>query len=145
MIDIHAAVCDDESAARSIVSGAFSSVFAQHGVKIVPTECRSVIELESLNILPQLELVILDIDMPGMNGVDFGQKLRAQHNDVEIIYVTNREDRVFDSLKVNPVGFVRKSHLLEDNFMVKECFFPTLISVFPFQKRAGANPALFCR
>jgi len=40
--------------------------------------------------------------------------LREAGSDIAIIFASNREDRVFDSLKLAPVGFVRKSCLLED-------------------------------
>ncbi len=53
----------------------------------------------------------LDIDMPGTNGVDLARQIRAAWPDREtvIIFVSNREDLVFDSLKVRPLRFIRKS------------------------------------
>lgn len=111
---IRMTVCDDEETARGIVASSFQTIFAQHGVETEVTVCGTVAELIRKQLVSISDLLILDIDMPGMNGVSFGRKLREQKNEIDIIYVSNREDRVFDSLKVNPVGFVRKSHLLED-------------------------------
>lgn len=111
---IRVTVCDDEAVARNIVASSFQAVFAQHGVETEITACATVSELVQKQMVSASDLLILDIDMPGMSGVAFGKQLRQQKNEIDIIYVSNREDKVFDSLKVNPVGFVRKSHLLED-------------------------------
>lgn len=54
--------------------------------------------------------------MPDMNGLELGERLRQkkQTQDTELIYVSGREDKVFDSLKLAPVAFIRKAHFLED-------------------------------
>ena len=59
-------------------------------------------------------LIFCDIEMPAMDGVDVIRKLRAQKSDADVIFVSNREDRVFDSLSVHPFGFVRKKNFIQD-------------------------------
>lgn len=108
------AICDDESAARSIIAGAFQAVFRQSGVEMEEITCASASELMQRMKHAEYDLLLLDIDLPGMNGVAFGKWLREQNNSVSIIFVSSREDRVFDTFEIESVGFVRKNRLLED-------------------------------
>ena len=55
------------------------------------------------------DLLLLDIDMPDISGVDIAHKLRMRNIDTEIIFVTNKDDLVYDSLKYEPFRFIRKS------------------------------------
>ena len=118
-------LCDDEPAARSIISGAFQAVFSQHGVEAEILPCGSIAELRTLLTERRPELLILDIDIPELDGISFGKMLRETGSDIGIIFASNREDRVFDSLKLAPVGFVRKSCLLEDIPSVVDRFLKT--------------------
>lgn len=65
-------------------------------------------------------LLFLDIDMVDSDGIALAKKLRNENNDADIIFVSNREDRVFDSFSVHPFGFVRKSVFLKDISAVLE-------------------------
>lgn len=70
----------------------------------------------------RFDLLLLDIDMPKVDGIRFGLYLRENKDRTEIVYVSNREDRVFESFQVHPFGFVRKSHFLKDIGAVIEAF-----------------------
>ena len=61
------------------------------------------------------DLICLDIDMPKLDGVSLGKAIRENSPETEIIFVSNREDRVFDTiLNVRPFGFVRKNNFSSD-------------------------------
>lgn len=107
-------VCDDDKAARSIIANAVQGGFAELGVEVETVLCASGAELRTRLSNGCFDLLFLDIDMPGISGIQLGRQLRNEGREIDIIYVSNREDRVFDSLKVDPVGFIRKSHLIED-------------------------------
>ena len=40
--------------------------------------------------------------------------MRASNSRTDIIFVSSREDKVFDALRTNPGGFIRKGRFLED-------------------------------
>ena len=55
------------------------------------------------------DLVLLDIDMPEKNGMEVAEELRTRYDDVDIIFLTIREDMVFESIRYAPFRFIRKS------------------------------------
>ena len=108
------AICDDEETALAIIESAVRSTLAREGAPAELTSCVSISELRRWMEVTVFDLLMLDIDMPQTSGIAFGQELREQNSRTEIIYISSREDKVFDSLKVRPLGFVRKNHFLED-------------------------------
>lgn len=120
------ALCDDDKRAIPIIAGAVESTFQAYGVQ---TDIHRFLSSDSL--LRSLDethynLLLLDIEMPGMDGISLGRKIRAKKNDTKIIYVSEAESRVFESFLVQPLGFVRKSNFLNDITAVVELFLKTL-------------------
>ena len=56
----------------------------------------------------------LDIDMPEMTGLQISSKIREVDVYSEIIFITVREELVFESLTFKPFSFVRKRYLKEE-------------------------------
>ena len=108
------AVCDDDAAALGIISSSLKGIFADRGVDAQVSLFSSALELEEVMSRRAFDLLLLDIDMPGLDGISFAKSLREQGDQVDIMYISSREDKVFDSLRVSPVGFIRKSRFLED-------------------------------
>ena len=111
---LRVAVCDDDQAALGIIASSLKDVFATQGVDASTSLFSSAEELAATMPTRRYDLLLLDIDMPGLNGITFGRTLRENHDKVDIMFISNREDKVFDSLRVSPVGFIRKSRFLED-------------------------------
>lgn len=107
-------ICDDDTFALDLVQDAVSMVLRNKRIQGQVKVFRRVRDLEKKMEQMQFDLLLLDIDMPGMDGITFGKKLRSEKSRIDIIFVSNREDKVFDSLKVNPFGFIRKKRFLED-------------------------------
>ena len=62
------------------------------------------------------DLVLLDIRMPGMNGMDVLRKLRGQNDQTSVIMVSGIEDDGVkkDAMSLNVLGFVHKPLVLEE-------------------------------
>lgn len=56
----------------------------------------------------EYDLVILDIDMPGMNGIELGQLLRERSRDCKIIYLTNYTDYTMNAFGVHAFAYILK-------------------------------------
>lgn len=55
-----------------------------------------------------VDLLILDIDMPGMDGIAIAEAIRQMDEEVTIVLVTSMEDRVYDAFGYNIYQFIRK-------------------------------------
>ena len=62
------------------------------------------------------DLLVLDIAMPGLNGIAAAARLREGGSDAKIVFVTSLRDREFvdESLALGHVGFVVKDRLVAD-------------------------------
>ena len=69
------------------------------------------------------DLSFLDIDLDGASGLDVAAKLLNIKKDSQIIFLSQREDLVFDCLKFHPFGFIRKSKLIDDFSLMMNQFF----------------------
>lgn len=111
---IKIALCDDDTQALPIIAGAVRSAFQAKGVKTELTRFRSGKALLKRMEEERFQVVLLDIDMPELDGIETGKRLRARFPDVKIVYVSECESRVFESFAVQPLGFVRKSNFFND-------------------------------
>lgn len=114
MKSLRLAVIDDDSQTRRIIIDSLKDIFKtdQFEVEITPFEdAKSYYKVfHSRND----NLIFLDIEMDEMDGIELAKKLKEEQCHSDIVFVSNREDRVFDSLKTSPFGFVRKSHFRSD-------------------------------
>ena len=56
----------------------------------------------------EVDLVFLDIEMGGMNGMEAAKALRAQSDTLQLVFVTGYTDFVFDGYAVGALGYVMK-------------------------------------
>ena len=114
MIRWNIAICDDEKAALELlgssVRGALRSRSVDAAIEIFSRPRDLLARMQQVSF----DLLFLDIEMPGMTGLELAQRLRRDGNLIDIIYISNREDLVFDALRTNPRGFIRKTRLIQD-------------------------------
>ena len=143
MEELYLAICDDEVDIWSIVTGAVVNAFKKHNANATVETFRSAYELEARMKEQYFDLIFLDIEMPGVDGISLAKKIRANYPDIEIIFISNREDLVFDALRANPRGFIRKSKFLEDTKDVIDQWFKQRpvkdLSVLMVQGQAGTQ------
>jgi len=62
------------------------------------------------------DVVVLDISMPGLNGIEAARKLKATGSRAKVVFLTVYADRDFvrAALGVGAVGYVLKSELASD-------------------------------
>lgn len=119
---IKIALCDDDRRALPVIAGATKSAFEERNVKTQITCFRSAAELKKALETTHFQIYMLDIEMPGMDGIALGKFLREAGENAKIIYVSEAESRVFESFQVQPLGFVRKSNFLNDIAAVVELY-----------------------
>lgn len=62
----------------------------------------SVFDMEKIGI--DFDLVLLDIDMPDYDGIKYAKN----HKELNIVFITSREDRIKESFGQNVYGFISK-------------------------------------
>ena len=114
MIRWNIAICDDEKVALELlgasVKGALRSRNVDASIEVFARPRDLLARMKNVSF----DLLFLDIEMPGMTGLELAQQLRREGNLIDIIYISNREDLVFDALRTNPRGFIRKTRLIQD-------------------------------
>lgn len=60
------------------------------------------------------DVVFLDIDMPEINGFVIAGDLKSINPNMTIIFVSNLENLVIDSIRYRPLAFIRKSRMEQD-------------------------------
>ena len=57
---------------------------------------------------PQYDIILLDIEMPGLNGMEAAEQLRLQDSDVVLMFVTNMAQYAINGYAVGALDFVLK-------------------------------------
>lgn len=114
MKSIRVCVCDDDGASLMTYSAAVKGSFQSFGIPADVDTYSSTSSLRTRLASISYDAIFLDIDMPREDGITFAKWLRRQKNNVPVIFVTAREDRMFDTFAVQPFGFVRKSRFVSD-------------------------------
>jgi DNA-binding LytR/AlgR family response regulator len=108
------AICDDDVNTVDLIASSVTAAFGKQGAAVESEIFLSAALLRRALETTPFDLLFLDIQMPKETGLAFGRWLRERGNRTEIVYVSSREDMVFDALTTEPFGFVRKNRFLED-------------------------------
>lgn len=100
------AIVDDDKAALSIVSGALDSFFKGKNMEYSIFSFSNPLNYSATIKEEEINLVFLDIDMPEKNGLDVAKETLSVNKNAQIIFLSQREDLVFDCLAIHPFGFI---------------------------------------
>ena len=114
MEKLRTAFCDDDPAFRALLRRAAEEALGRAGIEAVAEEYGSAETLTAAPDRNDFDLIFLDIDMPGQDGILLGERLRQSGCRADIIYVSNMEERVYEIFRVHPWSFVRKSRFAEE-------------------------------
>lgn len=114
MLQFHIAVCDDEPFAASSIQSCAERELQRLGAQAEIEVFGDAVSLGRRLTEMEFDIILLDIELPGIDGIKFARALREKGSKTEIVFVSNSEDRVFESLPVRPLSFVRKSHFTDD-------------------------------
>lgn len=111
MKSITIAVCEDNPSSLDYIQKSIQSILPSYGASGVVSGYTSSIQLLSLlQEGSRFQLYFLDIDMPGLNGLELAAGIRDLDKGAVILFVTAKEEYVFEAFRVQPFRFIRKSH-----------------------------------
>lgn len=108
-------LCDDEEYVFDSVKSVLESYGKNNGLNvelIYYSSARMLLEKKD-----RLDILLLDIEMPDMDGIEAGMKLLDWDVNYRIIMLTAREDRFRDAFKIGAFRFVSKPINSEDLFL----------------------------
>ena len=64
----------------------------------------------------EIDLILLDIEMPGMSGIETFQRMKERGLDIPVIYLTasGYEDDVMNAIRLGAVNYLKKPFLPQD-------------------------------
>jgi DNA-binding LytR/AlgR family response regulator len=105
-------VCDDEKTALSFYVDLCRKVCAKHGIDIAIKEYDSgsdlMFDLEDPKFHNTLDLLFLDIRMPGLSGVEVAKEARAAGYTGVIIFVTASDEHYSDAFDIGAFHYIKK-------------------------------------
>ncbi len=109
------AICDDEERILPYLARRITEVFRRYHISVMTEAYCSPAELgKKLDEGGAYGLYFLDIDMPGLDGLTFARQLLSVQPDAVLIFVSAKEEYVFQTFQVHPFSFIRKSRFEED-------------------------------
>lgn len=116
-VKLNITVCDDEAKILEEIASFIKKEFSQGNVR---TFSSGESFISSTQERP--DVLLLDIDMPGMSGMEVASMLTQEKARTLIVFVTAHDELVYDSFKYHPFAFVRKKFLLEElRNVLKDC------------------------
>lgn len=100
-------VCDDEKYCCQIIKKHILSNLDEksESVVIVFNTAREVVEYCLKN---EPDILFLDIELGGVNGIDLAKQLREDFPALIIVYISNHPEYVFSCFETEPLNFLRK-------------------------------------
>lgn len=104
-------IVDDEDLARARLK----SLLSQCGELRIETVGEARDAAHALNWLREhsADVVLLDVQMPGLNGIRFAQQLRQQHPELSVIFITAHAEYAVEAFGLEAVDYLTKPIKLE--------------------------------
>lgn len=103
------AICDDSADARDALRLQLEKLLWEETEEIVYEFSSGTGAVRWLEHHPgEIDLLFLDVEMTGMNGMEAAQAIRAFNTEIVIVFVTGYSDYVFDGYRVNAMDYIIK-------------------------------------
>lgn len=136
------AICDDDINARDALHIQLESILMEESEKIVYEFASGQTAVNWLLKHPgEIDLLFLDVEMPGVNGMETAERIREFDKNMMLVFVTGYADYVFDGYRVGALDYVIKpagrERLYEIMKRVREQIFSGAEKNFVFQNTDG--------
>lgn len=131
---LYLTICDDENTQLSLLKSYVAEWAGERRHETDITLCRNADEyLFHREEKQEMDILLLDIDMPGMDELSLARRLRRQGEIVQIIFVTGLSDYALEGYEVEAVSYILKP-------VKKERLFACLDRAW--ERRGREEPAL---
>lgn len=120
---IHIAICDDSKQEQQILAALFKRYQELHATPLqIHIFQNGFSLLDAIDQGKRFDITILDILMPGENGIEIARNIRASGTDTEIIFLTSSPEYAVDSYEVKAQNYLLKP-------VTEEKFFASIDSI----------------
>lgn len=120
---IHIAICDDSKQERQILAALLKRYQELHATPLqIHIFQNGFSLLDAIDQGKRFDITILDILMPGENGIEIARNIRASGTDTEIIFLTSSPEYAVDSYEVKAQNYLLKP-------VTEEKFFASIDSI----------------
>lgn len=134
MIGLLIAICDDEPMLCKFLKNELYTYFNEHNIDAVVETYGDGHSL--LNVSQKFDLIVLDYQMPGINGLQTAKEIRLNNKNCTILFLTSFPEIVYDTFVYDTFRFLikpldkEKLHEALDSFRQKTNFyFPISLTI----------------
>ena len=110
------AICDDckndALTVRSIINDVTQKLEISVAIDLFLNPCKLICKMYEDRYVP--DILILDIDMPDISGMELAGRIRENKLKTIIIFISAHDEFVFDTFKLNAFRYIRKMKLKTD-------------------------------
>lgn len=106
------AVCDDQKQIVEQLNGIISDSLSKTSLEYSVDDYYSGDSF--LQNDKEYDIVFLDIDMPGTDGIEVGRILKQYHKSCKVVMATSLIERFKDAFRINAFRFVTKPFMIEE-------------------------------
>lgn len=107
------AVCDDDKEMLYIIAHHLNAIFEKKDIKLELKLFKDGNLLLKAHEAAPFQAIFLDISMPGIDGFQIAELLRKKSKNIQIVFVTSKDDLVYKSFDYQPFHFIRKGEAKE--------------------------------
>lgn len=112
------AVCDDDPQELLRVTTLLSSYCSEWQERLTHTAFQSATELLATMPETEYDLLLLDVLMPGIGGIQAAQEIRTYNDTVQIVFLTSTPEFAVESYQVKALNYLLKPATAEQLFPI---------------------------
>ncbi len=131
VMNVHIAICDDNLDELFRISALLEHYRQEIDSSVTYDAFHSATELLEIMRTRRYDLLLLDILMPGVTGMEAAKEIRRSDNEIPIIFLTSSRDFAIESYRVDAKDYILKpAH--------KDQIFPSISKQLALIKQEGA-------
>lgn len=106
-IMLHVGIVEDEAGSRRLLREMIEKYALENQKEIAVREFSDGTEIVE-NYRPDYDILLLDIEMPAMNGMEAAEKIRETDPEVVLVFITNMAQYAIKGYQVDALDFILK-------------------------------------
>lgn len=102
------AICDDDKNMRELLRSYCSEILARDNIKCRFSEFSSAEDFDAEAKKDDFDLLLLDIEMEGKNGMTLAKELRKNGSRISIIFISGHDSYLKEGYSVQPIQYLFK-------------------------------------